>query len=925
MTKPQKTTEKKTQKTAAPTPMMAQYLEIKAANRDSMLFYRMGDFYELFFEDAENASRALGIQLTKRGQYNGKDVPMAGVPVHSANDYLQRLIRAGFRVAVCEQLEEPSEAKKRGAKAVVKRDVVRLVTPGTLTEDTLLDATKNNFLTAVFCAVHTGANDNMSYALASIDISTGEFLTSQISRTDLAGEILRLHPGEILAPDSLLTDELLKNAADQIKVPITPTPDAHYSSTSGAHDLKKALQVSVLDGYGHFSREELSAVGSLLKYIELTQIGKKPILRAPKRQGPDSVLVIDAATRINLELTRTTSGDKKGSLLATLDRTVTGGGARTLSSYLSSPLRDVSAIHRRLDCVSYLFEIRQIRSAVRKSLKGAPDMARALSRLTLGRGGPRDLGVVLHALQIAHQIAQHFEQPTDLAGPPDLLAETIACLMQADCEVLQLLQNALADDLPVLKRDGGFIRNGYDAELDKARLLRDESRQIIATLQTRYADETGVKSLKIRHNNMLGYFIETTANTAKPLFEPPLDQTFIHRQTLANAVRFTTVELGDIESQITTAAERALAIEQDIFADLLHQIVAVEAMLIEVSDALAEIDVYCALADLADEQNYVRPHVDDSTDFKILGGRHPVVDIALQNDKDSPFIANDCTLSQHPYLDDTQPRSDDRQTQASGRLWIITGPNMAGKSTFLRQNALITVLAQMGSFVPAQSAHIGVVDRLFSRVGASDDLARGRSTFMVEMVETAAILNQATPKSLVILDEIGRGTATFDGLSIAWATVEYLHDICQSRALFATHYHELTALAGQLDQAVNATTDVKDWQEKIIFLYKIKPGAADRSYGIQVAKLAGLPAQVITRAHQVLKLLEDQDKKEGKQSLIDDLPLFSASRPQAMAPSEVSSSPETQKLIDELQRINPDMLSPKDALDVLYTLKSLTP
>ncbi|MEM7620087.1 MAG: DNA mismatch repair protein MutS [Pseudomonadota bacterium] len=920
--------QKKTQKaTQQLTPMMAQYMEIKAANTDNMLFYRMGDFYELFFDDAEHASRVLGIQLTKRGQLDGKDIPMAGVPVHSANDYLQRLIRAGFRVAVCEQMEDPAEAKKRGHKAVVRRDVVRLVTPGTLTEDTLLEAGQHNFLTAVFqfgVSSLNGHSETSSktaqYALASVDISTGEFLISQVNETDLAGEIIRLNPSEILMPDTFVNHSILQDCAEQLKTSITPVPDAYFNSATGEHDLKAALNVSALEGYGAFSKLELASIGAILKYIELTQIGKKPVLRSPKRHGANEILVIDAATRINLELIQTTSGEKEGSLFGAINRTVTGPGSRQLSAWISSPLQNVTAISRRLESVDFFKSNETLRVHIRKSLKGSPDLARALSRLVLDRGGPRDLAAIHGTLEKAIDISGYIANIKALVSPPELVGHISGMLERAQSPLADTLKRALADELPAVKNAGDFIRQGFSNDLDEARMLRDDSRKIIASLQQRYADETGVKALKIRHNNMLGYFIEASTNNAKPLMIDPFDKTFIHRQTLANAMRFTTLELGEIENRINMASEQVMKLEQDIFLNLIEQVVDQEETLIGISESLADLDVYCALAELAEEQNYVRPVVNNSTHFEITGGRHPVIDIVLQKNKDSAFIENDCILnaSEQDDLQDTHAQ----KNEDAGRLWVITGPNMAGKSTFLRQNALIALMAQVGSFVPAKRAHIGVVDRLFSRVGASDDLARGRSTFMVEMVETAAILNQATDRSLVILDEIGRGTATFDGLSIAWATVEYLHDVCQSRTLFATHYHELTALSEQLDQVVNATTQVKEWQDQIVFLYKIVLGAADRSYGIQVAKLAGLPQCVIARAGEVLKILEDHDHRETKQNLIQDLPLFAAVRPQSVGATHDPVSQHINKIEQELEQINPDMLSPKEALDVLYRLKS---
>ncbi|MET0409213.1 MAG: DNA mismatch repair protein MutS [Hyphomicrobium sp.] len=899
------------------TPSMAQYLEIKAANPDSLLWYRMGDFYELFFDDAVTASEALSIVLTKRGKHGGQDIPMCGVPVHRADEYLQRLIRQGHRVAVCEQLEDPAEARKRGPKAVVKRDVVRLVTPGTLTEEALLDAKARNYLTAVFLAtpVELGiAASDSRVALASLDISTGEFEVTEVSGVDLSGELIRLASSEVLAADNLLGNDVFVRTVEHSGGKTTPVPSAYFDSAAGTRDLKDALGVSELAGFGAFSRAELAAIGAVLKYVDLTQMGRKPLIRAPRRAG-GAALFIDAASRASLELVKSTSADKSSTLLAAMDRTVTGGGARELQSRIASPLVASSAIEARLDAVSCLVGNPRLVDELRERLRGTPDLARALPRLTFGRGGPRDLAAIRDAIEAASNAA---DMLANAKGPLPLPPE-----LQAICERLSAipaglaaaLENAIVDDPPLLRRDGGFIRDGFNADLDAARALRNDSRRVMAELEARYIEETGVKTLRVRHNNILGFYIEVTQLNAKPLLSPPLSERFRHRQTMANAVRFATAELLETEGQIASASERALNLEQEIFADLSQEIASATEALASAAAALADLDVYTALASLALEQNYVRPVIDDGAVFEIRGGRHPVVQQALAKQNGAAFIENDCILGKGTPASGPQ----NPEGLPDARIWLVTGPNMAGKSTFLRQNALIAVMAQMGSYVPARSAHIGIVDRLFSRVGASDDLARGRSTFMVEMVETAAILNQATERSLVILDEIGRGTATFDGLSIAWATVEYLHGVTKARALFATHYHELTALARRLDGIANVTMDVAEWHDTIVFLHKVKPGAADRSYGIQVAKLAGLPEPVVARARQVLARLEKADRRPrvGDES-IDDLPLFSAVRPKGETGSASPSAVE--KL---LLAMHPDELSPKAALEKLYELKAL--
>ena len=904
---------------AEATPSMAQFLEIKAANPDSILWYRMGDFYELFFDDAVVASAALGIVLTKRGKHFGADIPMCGVPIHRADDYLQKLIKLGYRVAVCEQLEDPAEARKRGAKAVVRRDVVRLVTPGTLTEETLLEPGTRNYLTALY--KYPGGPEgpligsSQIVALASIDISTGEFEMGEITGADLPGELVRLAPGEVIASDTVLGEAELARWIGLACAAATPVPAASFDSLNGERQLKAALGTAELGGFGAFSRGELAAAGAVLRYVELTQIGKRPMIRPPRRADAASALMIDAATRNSLEIVRSTSGARDGSLVCAIDRTITGAGARELAARLASPLRNPLIIEQRLDAVQRLADATGVREAIREALRQTPDIARSMARLQFSRGGPRDLAAIRDGLRAATACSDVLTKAKTAAGLPSELEAIAASLSRASGPLAASLKAALVDEPPHLKRDGGFVRVGFSTELDDTLRLRDDSRKVMAALEQSYIDLTAVKTLKIRHNNILGYFVEVTQLNAKPLTTEPHADTFRHRQTMANAMRFTTVELAEIEGRIAAAAERALAIEQDVFQRLAAAVIEAARVLAEIASGLAELDHTAALADLTVSENYVRPVIDSSQTFEIRGGRHPVVERALRIQRAGPFIENDCVLGRSGP---GNPPGFDEMPDA--RIWLVTGPNMAGKSTFLRQNALIALMAQMGSFVPARSAHIGVLDRLFSRVGASDDLARGRSTFMVEMVETASILNQATDRSLVILDEIGRGTSTFDGLSIAWACVEYLHDACGARALFATHYHELTALAGRLSSVANVTIDVKEWRDDIVFLHKVKAGAADRSYGIQVAKLAGLPAAVVRRASEVLKALEKNDRRAaGGAKPLDDLPLFAATRPTGSVPSDVPSEVDT-----ALASINPDDLTPKAALEALYRLKQLS-
>jgi len=872
------------------TPMMAQYLEIKAQNPGALLFYRMGDFYEMFFDDAVAAAEALDIALTKRGFHLGEPIAMCGVPVHAAEGYLLSLIRKGFRVAIAEQMEDPAEAKKRGSKSVVRRDVVRLVTPGTLTEDSLLEARRHNYL-AAWAEVRDEA------ALAWADISTGELRVMVCPQVRLAPELARLAPREVLVSEARERD--LYALIEEAGAAVTALARGSLDSTSAEKRLCGLFGVASLDGFGSFDRAEISAMGALVDYLDLTQRGKLPLLRAPQKEAPGGLMQIDAATRRNLEITQALSGGREGSLLAAVDRTVTAAGARLLERRLSGPSRDLGVIGARLEAVRFLKDQPSLREALRAELRRVPDMDRALSRLALDRGGPRDLTAIRAGISGALRVSDML-----VVGVPPLLATAARALVGH--EVLSgLLEEALVAEPPLLVRDGGFVATGFDAELDETRQLRNEGRGVVAGMQADYIAATGIQSLKIKHNNVLGYFIETTTTHADKMFAPPLSETFIHRQTTANQVRFTTLPLSEIETRILNAGNHAVEIEKRHYEAFRAAVLQESGPISGAARALAEIDLAAALADLAAAEDWVEPEVDASHAFVVQGGRHPVVERALRRQGAGPFVANDCALT----------------AETTPAIWLLTGPNMAGKSTFLRQNALIALLAQAGSFVPARRAHIGVVSQLFSRVGASDDLARGRSTFMVEMVETAAILNQADDRALVILDEIGRGTATYDGLSIAWATLEHLHGANRCRALFATHYHEMTNLASKLDGVENATVAVKEWEGDLVFLHEVRKGAADRSYGVQVARLAGLPPAVIDRARSVLEALESGEREgAGRQkALIDDLPLFRAAPPSAPAKAASRES----QVEARLKAVHPDELTPKEALALIYELAEM--
>jgi DNA mismatch repair protein MutS len=861
------------------TPMMQQFLLVKKSHQDCLLFYRMGDFYEMFFDDALIAAKVLDIALTKRGKHDGEDIPMCGVPHHACEAYLHKLINAGYKVAICEQMESPEEAKKRGYKAVVRREVVRIITPGTLIEDALLDARESNYLASL-------AEISGKLALAWIDISTGEFRVCPTTRDGLSADLSRLNAKELLLADKLFVDPELSAVLREYRASLSPQVASMFDFDKTQNKIMAFYGVKSLEGYGNFSRAETAACGSLLEYIELTQKGNLPRLNPPKQFSGKNFLAIDASTRRNLEIISTLSGSKKGSLLGVIDRTITAAGSRLQMHDITTPFAYATPINRKLDGVQFFVENESIRTDIREVLECVPDIERALSRICLGKGGPKDLAVIREGLSESTTIAELVEYSGASGNLPDIISDYLRDFGSHDA-LINKLHDALNHEVGILARDGGFVKHGYHVKLDEFRELRDHGRNKIIELRDRYRDETGVNTLKIVQNNVLGYFVEVTPNQSDKI----VDAKFFHRQTLGSAVRYTTEELRVLESDIINAKDHALKLEMMIFDELVGNIKEQANAIALAAGCIAGLDVLAALAELASEKNYTRPIVDDSLQFNIIGGRHSVVEANISGELTSEFVKNNCDLSE------------------GQRLWLLTGPNMAGKSTFLRQNALITLLAQMGSFVPADEAHIGCIDKLFSRVGASDDLARGRSTFMVEMVETASIINQSTIRSLVILDEIGRGTATYDGLSIAWSVVEHLHNKNKCRALFATHYHELTSLTAKLSALTCYTMKVKEWEGNVVFMHEVITGAADRSYGIHVAKLAGMPPSVTTRAGQILKQLQESKTGSVTIKIADELPLFAA------APKEKSEVEEI------LGGTNIDELSPRDALDLLYRLK----
>lgn len=868
------------------TPVMAQYLRAKEDYPDALVFFRMGDFYELFFDDAKKASEALDIALTKRGAHKGEEIPMAGVPAHSVEPYLAKLVRMGFKIAICDQLETPQEAKKRGYKAIVKREVTRVITPGTLTEETLLDAKSQNLLGALVYDL-TGLNG----ALAWCDVSTGEFKTIEGEINRLIDETAALGFGEIL----ILDKDNDRNSSKIIGAmcgAISPRPSVKGDYNHCLKSLLEGFAVATLDGFGEFSKTQVQALGLVYDYVKITQAGSLPKLTPPKNQEIRAFMAIDRATRNSLEILRTQKGTKQGSLLSSIDNTKTPQGGRLLLEDLSRPLVNKIAINHRYDAIDELLEAFDIEK-IAHFLSMTPDLVRPLSRLELGRASPRDLGAISNGIHRAFELSSLISDAKSEVLKFCAKFSNIVALGLS--ELGSVLKSALADDLPFLTRDGGFIRRGYDAALDEYVVLRDESRRLIAGLSEEVSRQAG-QQLKIKYNNILGYFIEATPKQAPPLFEAPLNEIFIHRQTLAGMVRFTTKELIELNSKTARAAELALSREMELFDEISALIIAKADTIRALNDAIARIDVSQSMALLARDLNCVRPKLLDDIIFEAKGARHLVVEKSLRK-SGGVFTANDCLLS-----------SD------KSRIALITGPNMAGKSTFLRQNAILVILAQIGSFVPATSLEMGLFDRVFSRVGASDDLASGQSTFMVEMVETAAILNRATEKSLVILDEIGRGTATYDGLAIAWAVTEHLYNINKSLVIFATHYHELTALNEIMPNLCNLSLEAKEWNNELIFLHKVINGAADRSYGVHVAKIAGLPALAVNRARAILEQLEQTDNKS---KIIDDLPLFSLAAKEFEKPREKSA------IEKAVETVNPDDLSPKQALELIYELRNL--
>jgi len=863
------------------TPMMEQYLTIKNKHKDALLFYRMGDFYELFFEDAIAASKALDITLTKRGKTNGMDIPMCGVPFHSADNYLPKLIKKGFNVAVCEQTETIEEAKSNLKKGPLKREVVRIISPGTLTEDNLLDRNANNFLGAI-------SDLNGSISISWVDVSTGCFKSRNLQKENnqkqlLTNLLLRMNFSEILVSDAMELNIISEEWHSIIKKQSSSL--FHYSSC--LQQICSYFSIMSLEGIGKFSDGEVIASGVLLSYLKLTQCGKLPILSMIKNESENNFLEIDYFTQKSLEILSNLSGETKGSLITSLDETKTAGGARLLKQRITEPFYKVVEIEKRYNLINWFLNNDIDIFKLQNNLENIPDIERSLSRISLLRGSPKDLSVLCNGLLNVKEIYEIIILFKDRLNQSPLL-NNILNQISVDYSLFEDIKNSLKKDLPLSTKEGGFIRDGYDDNLDKLRNLRNNELEEITKLQNKYSDLTNVNSLKIKYNRMLGYHIEVRAVHDKALRDKDI---FIHRQTTAQTSRFTTIELNEAENQLINSYDKSISIEMDIFKNFTNQIINEGKKILDIASAISELDIGIMVVKQSKDRDYVCPKILENKTLEIIEGRHPVVETQMKLSENS-FISNDCILNKDDFL------------------WLITGPNMAGKSTYLRQNALIVIMAQAGLFVPAKEANIGVFDKIFSRVGASDDLAKGQSTFMIEMIETSLILNTASEKSLVILDEIGRGTATFDGLAIAWSVLDYLHNKIKPRTLFATHYHELTSLKENLNHLSCHKMSIKEWNNSIIFMHKIIEGEADKSYGIHVAQLAGLPFEVIKKATQLLSKLENKkDNSYLKKS--DNLD------------GNYSNINESQSFFKEFDNINVDNISPREALDILYKLKLL--
>lgn len=894
----------------AATQVMQQYLDVKFANFECIVLFRMGDFYELFYEDAITAAKVLGVALTKRGKTEEEEIPMCGVPFHALENYLHKLLEEGFKVAICDQMETPEEARKRGGyKAVVKREVTRIITPGTLTEDSLLDEVKPNYLASIVLSKNEAT-------ICYLDLSTSKFFIISLPINQLINELSRIKPSEILISDRLRSERLSYDIEVALSLHLSFQVDSFFAEKKCAKIIENYYNIASCSAIGEISGAAISAVGSVIEYICLTQKANLPKLPFPKLLNTKDFMIIDATTRRSLELTTSVNRGIKGSLFSVINHTITKGGARLLYEYLSAPLIKIEKINARLEITNFFLQNLDLTQELRKILAKIADLERAITRIQMQRGSPRDLLSIKDTIILSEQISAHFLAAKGIALSKNLDALTKPLIGHS--EIADLISEAIRDDAPNVINEGEIIKLDFHPKVKELQELINNGRIFIDKLRDQYRKETGIDSLKISNNNVIGLFIDITSRNAGRI----TDEKFIHRQTTANSVRYTTKELQELESKMLNARTCLIGLEKEIYIEICAQVINNAAKLYNLAAALSRLDVFTNFAFVADEFGYSRPTLSEDFNFNIKDGRHPVVERALKA-VNQGFTKNTCQLN-----------SDER-------IWLITGPNMAGKSTFLRQNAIIAVLAHIGSFVPASSATIGVIDKIFSRVGAGDDLTKGQSTFMVEMIETSAILNQSTNRSLIILDEVGRGTSTYDGVAIAWSVLEYIHDKIKARCLFATHYHELTALSNIFPSLTNYTIEIRQDaadSNKILFLHKIIKGFADRSYGVHVAELAGLPASVIRRANSLLAKFEKNSNKLGKETLKNEsfnLNLFDFSSDTNESnlgvrrhnlESKIFDSEEVNKykeVYDYFVKVDPNKLSPKEALDLLYKINEI--
>ncbi len=870
------------------TPLMEQYIEIKRDYSDVLLFFRMGDFYELFFDDAYLASDILNITLTKRGKLKGKDIPMCGVPHHSSDRYIEILLKKGINVAICEQTETPEDAKKRGYKSIVNRAVVRVITPGTILEDNLIGDKTNNFLMSI-----NDLRGDISISWA--DISTGKLITSSTSNDKVSSYIARINPSEVLVSNSYYEKTKINLSKKDTK--ITILSDSSFNSINSKNKLYRHYGVRSLSSFGKFTYSMIGSLGAILDYIEITKIGNNLSLKIPVVEKKKSFLEIDENTRKNLEINKSIMGEKKSSLINILNKTSTNFGYRILDNRLNAPLTDLNQIKERLLLTEFFYENYILATELKEILRICPDFERSFSRLAFYKNSFQDLLTIKKGIKISLKIKKFFKDKKNQIAFPKKLYEILNSFSDfSDLE--QTLSVALSENDYEIGNQISYINYGYNLDLDKSRDILLKSEKYIYNLEKKLIQETKISSLKIKKNNILGYFIEVTSRNADYFLNNKDSKVFIHKQTTANTYRFTNDDLASLENNINTSSLRIIELEFKIFNELKNKVLDYESDIRSAADTIGELDFFLSLGFVSKEENWVKPEISNNNELTIISGRHPIVEKNVNIKGETSFIPNDCNLDGKKNI-----------------INLITGPNMAGKSTFLRQNAIIIILAQMGCYVPANQAKIGVVDRVFSRIGASDDLSEGHSTFMIEMLETATILNQATEKSFVILDEIGRGTSTVDGLSIAWSTLEYLHKINKSRTLFATHFHELTVLERTLPKLSNLTVKIKELEDDIIFLHKIIKGKANHSFGIEVAKLAGIPIEVIERSKS---LLEDfkKDSKANSFNLKTQEPKSSIKK------SYYEKKPGISKSENLIKSLNIDEITPQEALHILYKLQT---